>query len=470
MIGLMLLAVTIGIAATLASRGKYSRAIASAFSLMALSIALAMLYFAVASGSANSTELYSSYISSFNISLEFRTTAISLALLLMATIVSFVTLLSGNAERDREKTASSLVLLFELAAIGLFTSANFFLFFIFWDIGVVALFFMIYLLGSANRRSAAMKFLVYEVLASLLLLLGIMVIYFYTPVNSFDIATIIANASLMPMGMQALVFVLLFLAFMINMPIFPLHLWLPDAHTEASTQGSMLLSGILTKFGGYGMLLLFSMLPIAGSYSVPIGILAGFSAFYVTFVLMTQHDIKRVIAYTTIVEMSIILFGIATLNSIGIVGATYAMLAHGLTIALLFLVAGSVSYVFRERDIRTLKGVVRNSISTAYTFLTGVFATTGVPLTAAFVGDILIFSGAIRSFGLYGIVPLFALVLMGGFLYFVANKSFMSTVEYTGEAEALGKSQKAGYALLIISIFAFGVLPFFILNLLNVSV
>ncbi|MFI5412323.1 MAG: NuoM family protein [Candidatus Micrarchaeales archaeon] len=466
-IGLMLLSLALGTVATLFLDEKYSHIVSSAFSGIAMLLSFAILIIAFTSGLSQFSESYIYYISQFNINFNLQLTPISFTLLLMASIVCFVTCVSGNVEHEDEKTANSLVLLFEFAAIGLFASANLLVFFIFWDIGVIALFFMIYLLGSANRRRAAIKFLMYEILASMLLLFGIMLIYFYTPLHSFDINYISQNAALIPANVQIMIFLLLFIAFLINMPVFPVHLWLPDAHTEASTQGSMLLSGVLTKFGGYGMLLTFLMIPISFSYSTTIALLGGFSAFYLSFVLLTQHDIKRIIAYTTIVEMSIILIGIAASNLFSIPGATYAMLAHGLTISMLFLAAGSIGHMFGERDIRSLKGIIKSSASTCYTFLMGVFATTGIPLTAAFIGDVLIFIGAIKEFSILAAIPLLSLIIIGAFLYYIVNKSMLSTKDASKNVEFIGKSQNLGYAILLFFIFFFGVLPFIILKLFS---
>jgi NADH-quinone oxidoreductase subunit M len=231
----------------------------------------------------------------------------------------------------------------------------------------------------------------------------------------------------------------------------------------------MLLSGVLTKFGGYGMILTFFMLPIFSQYYLLFGVIAGFSAFYAAFVIMTQHDIKRIVAYTTIVEMSIILLGISSLTQFGLEGATFMMLAHGFTIAMLFLAAGSMSFIFAERDIRVLKGVVRDAVSTAYTFLVGIFATTGVPLTAAFVGDVLIFFGAIQAFSIYGALPLIAIILLGSYLYYVANKSIMATKHSSKPVDYIAPNQKLGYFILLLFIFLLGVMPFIILNLFNLS-
>ncbi len=448
------------------AKAKYSRKIIICSTLINVLITLSIFISAMLSGGINISEQYP-YISSLGVSLAFRINAISLILLIMSSVVLFATALSGNPENDAPKLSGMLIALFQIAAVGLFASANLFIFFIFWDIGVIAMFFMINTLGSANRKSASINFLIYEIFASSLLLLGIILIYFYTPVHSFDISYIAANAALIPANIQTIIFALLFVAFMINMPLFPMHFWLPDAHTEASTQGSMLLSGILTKFGGFGMLILFMMLPISAKYSVYIAVLAAVSTFYSVFILMRQTDIKRIIAYSTIVEMGIIMVGISAGNAFGTYGAAYAMLSHGLAIALMFLLAGTIKHVFGERNLSSLKGTVVNAASTTYAFLIGVLAMVGFPLTAGFVADILLFIGSLQAFGIFGVVPIFALVFMGAFMYLIINKSMFSTRERSKTVDYLKLDQKIGYTMLIFFIFLYGVLPFTILNLVK---
>jgi proton-translocating NADH-quinone oxidoreductase chain M len=465
---LMLAIPAIAFAAICLLDSNHSRKIILCSTLVNLAIILSISVYAFANGGINISSSYN-YISSLGVSLSFGISPISLVLLVMSSIVLFVTALSGNPEKEGLKLSSALIALFQIASIGLFASTNLFIFFIFWDVGIIVLFLMINILGSSSRGPASINFLIYEIFASSLLLLAIILIYVYTPVHSFNIMQITANASLIPTNIQTIIFVLLFVAFMINMPLFPVHFWLPDAHTEASTQGSMMLSGVLTKFGGFGMIILFSMLPVASSYSKYIAILAGISAFYAVFLMMRQKDIKRIIAYSTIVEMSIIMLGISAMNSFGTYGAVYMMLAHGLVIALMFLVAGSIKYIFGERNIFALKGIVASVQSSAYSFLAGVLAMIGLPLTAGFIADLLIFIGSVQAFGILGIIPIFALVLMGAFMYMVISKSIFSTstTELSKPVEFIGLEQKIGYVLLIFFIFLYGVIPFVIVNILK---
>lgn len=462
---IMILIPVIALAGALVFR-KYHRKILLGATLVNMLLAISILASSLLSGSASISEQYA-YIPSLGVTLGFRIDIIPLMLLLMSSVVLFVAALAANPDKENQITSSLLILLFQLAAVGLFTSANLLLFFIFWDIGIIALFLMINILGSANRKVASTNFLIYEIFASALLLLGILLIYAYTPVHSFDISYIMANASSIPPVIQPVIFLLLAIAFMINMPIFPMHFWLPDAHTEASTSGSMLLSGILTKFGAFGMLILFSMLPIAAKYSPYIAALAIISTFYSVLLMLRQKDLKRIIAYSTIVEMGLILLGISANNSLATYGAAYLMLAHGLVIALMFLVVGMLKHIFGERGISFLKGTVLNAQSTTYAFIFGVFAMIGLPLTPGFIADILIFTGSFQAFGIYGMLPLAAIGIMGAYLYFVVSKSMLSTKEHSTIEQPISPAQKIGYSTLIISIIIFGVLPFLIFNLVK---
>ena len=442
----------------------FSRKIATASTFLGLMLTLFVLVVSIADHGVNVAEAYP-YIGSLMISLSFRINAVSLVLLLMSSIVLLAAVIAGNPENERQKLSCALIVLFQIASVGLFTSANLFFFFVFWDVGVIAMFIMINILGSANRKNASMNFLVYEVFASALLLLGILLLYFYTPLHSFDMQYIIANASRIPQSTQELIFLVLFLAFMTNMPLFPMHFWLPDAHTEASTQGSMILSGVLTKFGAFGMLMLFAMLPIASKYAPYAVVLAAVSAFYSVFVLMKQTDIKRIVAYSTVVEMGIIMIGIGSLNSFGTYGAVYAMLAQGLGVSLMFLSVGCLKYTFGERDIKVLRGTVVESEFTTYAFIAAAVANLGLPLTAGFVADILMFMGSVQTFGLYGALPLIAMILLGAYLYFVINKSMLSSREHSAAVNFVGDDQHIGYLILMAALFLFGIMPFIILNL-----
>jgi NADH-quinone oxidoreductase subunit M len=445
---------------------RYSRSIAIAAAALMLLATLSMLYLSVRSGNVSFAESYP-YISVLSVPIGFRVNAPSLLLLLMSSAVLLAASLSGSPENDRPKATSMLVELAQISAIGFFSSANLFLLFFFWSIGVVSMFLAINLRGSVNRTRASIGFISYELFAGALLIFGIMLLYFHTPLRSFDIQYIISNASSIPQANQTLIFLVLFVAFLANMAVFPLHLWLPDAHAEASTQSSMLLSGIFTQFGSFGMLLLFMMLPVSAKYSVPVAALATVSSVYAALVMLRQNDMKRIAAYASMVCTGIVLLGISSAVSMGAYGALFTMFSEGLTAALMFLVVGSIKHIFGEHDVRLLKGMVVEAGPSVYSFIAGTLAFVGFPLTTGFVGYVLVFFGAVRTFGAYGAVPLAALMLVGAYMLFVIERSMLSSKGHSPSIEMIGTEQYLGYALLLAFILLFGIFPYILLGLLK---
>lgn len=457
-----------GISAAVVPSYKSAKRISIAASAITLLLALYALFASIyIKGFIGSTESIP-YISQLGISISFTATQFGVVLVLLASIVSLAASVAVSSKFENKKSIYALIMLFEFSAIGLFVSANLFLFYIFWDIGVVASYFMISSFGSGNNKNAANTFLIYSIFASAVLLFGIMLIYFYTPVHSFDIGYITSHSTLIPASLQGMIFILFFIAFMVKMPIFPFHSWISGAYSEAPTQGSMLISGVLSKFGAYGMLLLFSMFYFSSSFSKYAFVLGSVSAFYAALVLMRQTDLKRIVAYSSMLESGIILIGISSLTLIGTAGALYLMLAHGLVMALMFAVIGGIEISYGNRNINVLKGIVKDSAASAYSFVIGIFASTGIPLTAGFVADILVFIGAIDAFGLYGAIPIFSIMLMGFYMYYAINKSVLSTKDSSNSIAKLPASMKAAYAIAMFAIFAFGIFPFAITSLFGI--
>jgi NADH-quinone oxidoreductase subunit M len=401
-----------------------------------------------------------SYLGALNILLNLNVTPIGMVFLMLSAIVLLCATLSIGIDSKHPCESSALIMLFQIASVGLFLSSNLYLLFIFWDIGVIAMFFMIYFLGSANRRGAAMKFLLYEIFASGMLFLGI--IFLVSFLGTANIQLLMVATSSLSTLKQIIVFLPLLLAFLINMPVFPFHLWLPEAHTEAPTEGSMILSGVLTKFGGFGMLLLFEMLPIARTYTPEIAALAVVSAFYSVFVMMKQTDLKRIIAYSTITDMAIVLLALTAFSAIGQEGALVAMVAHAVTVSLMFLLAGIIHKTYGERDTRLLKGIITSSPILAYVFIIGAFSMVGLPLTATFIGEIMVFIGSYSAFGLFGLLAMGAVALMGAFLYLVIQKVVFETQDASTPIDSVGHMPFAAGFLLLFFIFVFGLLPYLI--------
>ncbi len=396
-------------------------------SVLLLAFAVAAVYLGL-SGGYGTLDFQKGYIQSLGINLDLRLNGYSVIFLVMASIVLLAAaFVARDFIKESERIYNVLFLLTSGATVGVFLAGNLFLFYLFWEISEVAMFFIIYIYGGYDRRYAAIKFMLYSIVASLFLLLGILVIYSSLPTHSFNIASIIEQSPSIPRGSQLIALALLTIAFMIKIPAFPFHGWLPDAHTEAPTTGSMMLAGILLKFGGYGLLLMFLMLPITLAYAKYLAMIFGFSALYSAFVAIRQTHLKRLIAYTSIVDMGIASLGIASVSTIGVAGGLYAMLSHGIVISLMFLMAGTLDEAFGTMLISRLKGVARNLPFVAYMFLFGVFALIGIPLTSGFIGDLLVFIGSFGAYGIAGIAPLFALLVLGAFFFWIVEKSFFNT-------------------------------------------
>ncbi|MDE1762504.1 MAG: NADH-quinone oxidoreductase subunit M [Candidatus Micrarchaeota archaeon] len=435
------------------------------FSTILLAFAFMVLYLISKHGLASLTYAHE-YLPNIGISLGFQITNLTLILVLMTVVVFFAASMVNSyfITKDR-KLYSVIFMLSQGGALGLFLSSNLFLFYIFWEIAEFAMFFIIYSYGGYDRRYAAIKFIIYSIIASLLLLIAIIMLFYYSPTQTFDINSLIQYSNGLPLSVQPIILVLLLAAFMIKAPIFPFHNWLPDAHTEAPTTGSMILAGVLLKFGGYGLLLMFLMLPMAVHYAPYIAVIFAFSAIYGAFVAMRQTHLKRMIAYTSIVDMGIIAVGIAAINSFGTAGALYGMLAHGFAISLLFLLAGVIDKVYGTLMIDKLKGIIATNPAVVYLFLFGVLAAIGLPLTSGFIGDLLIFIGAFKTYGIIGLLPIAAILLVGAYFFWVVEKSFFSIKNKSETYALISRSIFASSGFLALFAILLGIIPSVLLSL-----
>lgn len=446
----------------LTERRSFDLAIVS--SLLVLIASLAAAFFGLSQGFPSLTFQHG-YIQGLGINLDFVLTKYSNIFMVMSAVVLVAaSLVAKNFIKESQRIYGLLFLLTAGSTLGVFLSGNFFLFYLFWEVSEISMFFIIYIFGGFDRRYAAIKFLIYSLVASLSLLIGIMVIYSGLPTHTFNIASMVSQSSSLTPSSQTLAFLLLALAFLIKIPSFPFHSWLPDAHTEAPTTGSMILAGILLKFGGYGLLLMFLIIPLATTYALPLAAIFGLSTLYSAFVAIRQEHLKRLIAYTSIVDMGIASLGISTLSQFGITGGLYAMLSHGIVISLLFLIVGTLDEVYGTMLIARIKGVVKNLPSLAYGFLFGVFALIGIPLTSGFVADLLVFIGAFGVYSIGGIVPLAAILIMGAFLFFVVERVFFNASKAVEPYRNVDTSIKLAMAFLSVVTVLLGVAPFVLLS------
>jgi NADH-quinone oxidoreductase subunit M len=323
---------------------------------------------------------------------------ISLFLVLLTTFLTPMAMLaSGQSVTRRVREFFLMMLVLEAGMIGVFVALDFFLFFVFWEVMLVPMYFLIGIWGHERRIYAALKFVLYTMFGSILMLIGIL--WLYTLTGTFDLPTVQAMLQTgqvaLPPSTELLLFGAFFLAFAIKVPLFPLHTWLPDAHTEAPTAGSVLLAGVLLKMGTYGMLrFCLPLFPEAARRLAPyIAVLAIIGIIYGALVAMVQPDLKRLVAYSSVSHLGFVVLGIFAFNTISIQGALYQMLSHGVSTGALFLVVGMLYDRRHTHRIQEYGGLATPMPVLSALFLFVCLSSLGLPMLNGFVGEFLILLG-----------------------------------------------------------------------------
>jgi len=334
----------------------------------------------------------------------------SFLLVLLTVFISPITILSSfSSITKREKEYYIMILILEFAMIGVFISLDIFLFYIFWEIILIPMYFIIGIWGGKDRLYATVKFFLFTVVGSLFMLVAIIWLGWYVGEtviqNSAGFTTnflVIRQAlenNIIPMDIQKWLFLAFALSFCIKVPLFPLHTWLPDAHTEAPTPGSVILAGVLLKMGTYGLIRFnLELFPQASFQFAPvIGWLAVIGIVYGAMVAMVQTDIKRLVAYSSVSHLGFVVLGIFSMTQEGIQGAIIQMVNHGLSTGMLFLLVGMIYERRHTRDIAEFGGIAK--VMPAYTVFFGLamFASVGLPGLNGFIGEFLTLLGAFKS-------------------------------------------------------------------------
>ena len=322
---------------------------------------------------------------------------ISLPLLVLSALLTFLATIYSFHHIEspgRPKAFLALVLLLQVGMAGTFVAFDLVLFFVFFELVLVPMYFLIGIWGGENRRYAAIKLFLYTLAGSVFMLVGFIALSFGAPERTFDITALQAFGAegAFSAGFQNLVFIAVFLGFAIKVPMWPFHTWLPDAHTEAPTVGSVLLAGILLKMGTYGFVrIALPVLPDASVTFAPVvGVLAVIAIIYGALACLAQRDLKRLIAYSSIGHMGFVMLGIATLTPAGINAALFGMIAHGVITGMLFFLSGSIKHRFGTREIAELGGGMLESVPRMGWVLGFVaVASLGLPGLAGFWGEFL---------------------------------------------------------------------------------
>ena len=347
------------------------------------------------------------WLPEFGISYHVGVDGISLLLIVLTTFLTPIALLcSWESIEDRVKEFSFFMLALEAAMIGVFVSLDLFLFYLFWDAMLIPMYFLIGIWGYDRRIYAAIKFILYTMAGSVLMLLAIIWVAYYhqsvTGVPSFDLVDLLALE--IPAGLQTWLFLAFALAFAIKVPLFPFHTWLPDAHVQAPTAGSVILAGVLLKMGTYGLLrFAFPIFPQAALEFAPyLAILAVVGIVYGALVAMVQPDMKKLVAYSSVSHLGFVVLGLCALNVSGVQGAVYQMLAHGVSTGGLFLLVGMLSDRRHTRQIAEYGGLKAVAPKFVAAFLLVTLASVALPGMNGFVGEFLILIGAFGSSSLEG--------------------------------------------------------------------
>ncbi|MCU0240923.1 MAG: NADH-quinone oxidoreductase subunit M, partial [Vicinamibacteria bacterium] len=342
------------------------------------------------------------WIPSIGVSYFFGVDGISVLLILLTTLLGAIAILSSwSAITERVRPYYVFLLLLQTGMLGVFCALDMFLFYIFWEVMLVPMYFLIGVWGGPRRLYAAIKFFLYTLVGSVVMLLGILALYFYSKkmpgleaTGTFDVTRWYTMG--VPADLQIWIFAAFFLGFAIKVPMFPFHTWLPDAHVEAPTAGSVILAGVLLKMGTYGFIRFsLPLLPKATLVAVPwVAALAIIGIVYAGLVTLVQKDMKRLIAYSSVSHLGFCMLGMFALNPLGLEGSVLQMINHGLSTGGLFLIVGLIYERRHSRMIADFGGLAH--VMPVYATLTLIIflASMGLPLLNGFIGEIMILAGA----------------------------------------------------------------------------
>jgi NADH-quinone oxidoreductase subunit M len=360
---------------------------------------------------------------------------ISLLLVMLTTLVGFLAILSSwNAIEDRVKEYYAMFLLLQTGMLGVFLSLDFFLFYVFWELVLVPMYFIIGVWGGPRKLYAAIKFFLYTLAGSVLMLLGILTLYFQYGKQfgtyTFEISELMKLN--LPLGIEQWVFWAFFLGFAIKVPMFPFHTWLPDAHVEAPTAGSVILASVLLKMGTYGFIRFsLPLLPKASIDVVIVQILAVLSIIgiiYGALVCLMQADWKKLIAYSSVSHLGFCTLGIFSLNPNGLAGSVIQQINHGISTGMLFLIIGVVYERRHTREISEYGGLAHIMPKYATVFAIAMLSSAGLPLLNGFVGEFTILQGAFEASHAWASFAVFGVILGAAYLLWLYQRTMLGQV------------------------------------------
>lgn len=416
------------------------------------------------------------WIPAWNINYFIGIDGISILFILLTTVLAVLcVLVSWKSIDTKVREFHIAILAMETGMLGVFVALDFFLFYLFWEAMLIPMFILIGVWGGQNRIYASIKFFLYTLVGSVLMLVGIVVLYFYGG-RTLDILAL--SQVQYPLKLQYMLFMAFFAAFAVKVPMFPVHTWLPDAHTEAPTAGSVILAGVLIKMGAYGFLRFsMPMLPDATRFFTgPIMVLSIIAIIYGALVCFAQKDFKRLIAYSSVSHMGYVTLGLFALNTQGVEGGILQMLNHGIITGSMFLMIGMIYERTHTRVIAEYGGFARIVPWYAGFFIILTFASIGLPGTNGFIGEFLIIFGAFKAKMLWGVLAATGIILGAGYMLWLYQRIFFQDANPDYEPSGhhpvhdLGMREVITLIPLFVAVFWIGFYPNTFLEYMHASV
>ncbi|MGD9117634.1 MAG: NADH-quinone oxidoreductase subunit M [Dehalococcoidia bacterium] len=459
----------------LSARGV--RWLAAVFTFIPLTLSIYLFIIFDRGSSAIQFEESISWIPAIGANYHLGVDGLSLPLMILMAFLGFLVVLISWKIDLRPREYFAWLLLLETSILGVFCSLDLLLFFLFWEIEVIPMYFLISIWGTGRKEYSAIKYVIYTLFGSAFMLAGILSLYFTTgSLSMVEIAQ--GGLGMIQTAMPAAaIFFLLLVGFAVKLPVFPLHSWLPDAHTDAPTAVSVVLAGALLKMGGYGMIrVCVSIFPgVAQDYALPLIILAVISVLYGAAVTLRQTDLKRLIAYSSISHMGYVLLGVFALGQISITGAALQMFSHGVITGLLFAMAGLVMHNAGERDLRKLGGLARQMPIIVVVFSIAGVASLGLPTTSGFIAEFLVFVGSFTS-GAPGIqvatiLAIVGIVITAGYILWMLQRVFygepLKKFDKAKDASVLDRVYMFAFVAVIMLV---GIYPAILTDVINMGV